>query len=88
MYPGSTDAPNGKVSALSLSWSPCLITISFQLRLLYECNPMAFLVEKAGGKALSAPNLRILDIQSTQIHQRAPIFLGSQMDVDEVISYL
>lgn len=59
-----------------------------QLRLLYECNPMAFLVEKAGGKALSAPNLRILDIQATDIHQRAPIFLGSQMDVDEVISFL
>ncbi|MEM9820027.1 MAG: class 1 fructose-bisphosphatase [Bacteroidota bacterium] len=47
-----------------------------KLRLLYECNPMAFLVEQAGGKA-SNGSQRILDIVPTELHQRTPIFAGS-----------
>ena len=47
-----------------------------KLRLLYECNPMAFLVEQAGGKA-SDGFKRILDIEPTEIHQRVPLFCGS-----------
>lgn len=56
-----------------------------KLRLLYECNPMAFVVEKAGGKAMVAPGQSILDIKPTNIHQRTPIFIGSVDDVDEIM---
>lgn len=59
-----------------------------KLRLLYECNPMAFVVEKAGGKASAGKNLEILDIQPTSIHQRSPIYLGSCLDVEEALSYI
>lgn len=59
-----------------------------KLRLLYECNPMAFVVEKAGGKASAGKNLEILDIQPTSIHQRSPIYLGSRLDVEEALSYI
>ncbi len=48
-----------------------------KLRLLYECNPMAFLAEQAGGKA-SDGYRRILEIKPTELHQRAPIFVGSK----------
>lgn len=47
-----------------------------KLRLLYECNPMAFLCEQAGGKA-SDGYQRILDIKPTELHQRVPFFCGS-----------
>ena len=57
-----------------------------KLRLLYECNPMAFIVEKAGGKAMAAPGRRILDIKPTKIHERTPIFIGSSEDVDEAMA--
>jgi len=50
---------------------------SGKLRLLYECNPLAFLVEQAGGKATDGYN-RILDIITTDIHQRVPYFVGSE----------
>lgn len=57
-----------------------------KLRIMYECNPMAYIVEKAGGKAMASPNLNILDIEPTDIHQRTPIFIGSNEDVDEIIA--
>ena len=47
-----------------------------KLRLLYECNPMAFIAEQAGGKA-SDGFFRILEIQPTSLHERAPFFCGS-----------
>ncbi len=47
-----------------------------KLRLLYECNPMAFIVEQAGGVASDGLN-RILDIEPTELHQRSSIFIGS-----------
>lgn len=59
-----------------------------KLRLMYEANPMAMLMEQAGGKALSAPDHRILDIQPTDIHQRVPVVLGSADEVDHVIGHL
>ena len=59
-----------------------------KLRLMYEANPMAMLMEQAGGKALAAPGLRILDVQPTAIHQRVPVILGSADEVDHVISKL
>ena len=59
-----------------------------KLRLMYEANPMAFLMEQAGGKALAAPEKRILDVQPTDIHQRVPVILGSADEVDHVVSKL
>jgi fructose-1,6-bisphosphatase I len=60
---------------------------SGKLRLLYECNPMAFIVEQAGGMATDGEK-RILEIVPTNIHQRAPIFIGSTEDVQEVMDYM
>jgi len=54
-----------------------------KLRLLYECNPMAFLAEAAGGKATDGTR-RILEIQPTSLHQRTPLVVGSADDVDYV----
>lgn len=51
-----------------------------KLRLMYECNPMAFIVEQAGGRA-SDGKKRMLEIQPTTLHQRVPIFIGSEEDV-------
>ena len=55
-----------------------------KLRLMYECNPMAFIIEKAGGLATTG-NQRVLDVVPTSIHQRVPIFIGSKLDVEDVI---
>ena len=52
-----------------------------KLRLLYECNPMAFLIEQAGGKATDGQQA-ILDIVPTEIHQRTPFYAGSSEMVD------
>ena len=54
-----------------------------KLRLMYEANPMALLVERAGGQATDGMT-RILDIQPTQLHQRVPVVLGSANEVEEV----
>ncbi len=51
-----------------------------KLRLMYEGNPMAFLVEQAGGRASNGKQ-RILDIQPKLLHQRTPLFIGSEEDV-------
>jgi fructose-1,6-bisphosphatase I len=55
-----------------------------KLRLLYECNPMAFIVTQAGGKATTG-TMDVLDVQPEAIHQRVPIFLGSSDDINDVI---
>ncbi|XP_005615849.1 fructose-1,6-bisphosphatase 1 isoform X1 [Canis lupus baileyi] len=55
-----------------------------KLRLLYECNPMAYIMEKAGGLATTGKEA-ILDIVPTDIHQRAPVILGSPEDVKEFL---
>jgi fructose-1,6-bisphosphatase I len=57
---------------------------SGKLRLLYECNPMAFIAEQAGGKA-STGSQRVLDVQPEKLHQRVPLFIGSSQMVDQVI---
>ncbi|HZR03729.1 MAG TPA: class 1 fructose-bisphosphatase [Burkholderiales bacterium] len=59
-----------------------------KLRLMYEANPMAMLIEQAGGKALAAPGQRILDVQPSDIHQRTPVILGSAEEVDAVVQKL
>ncbi|GAA4945710.1 class 1 fructose-bisphosphatase [Algibacter agarivorans] len=53
-----------------------------KLRLLYECNPIAFLTEQAGGKATDGFK-RIMDIQPTELHERVPIFCGSKKMVEK-----
>ena len=57
-----------------------------KLRLMYEANPMAFIVEQAGGAATDGQQ-RILDIQPEKLHQRVPVFLGSKNEVELVTSY-
>lgn len=60
---------------------------SGKLRLMYECNPLAWIVEQAGGIA-SDGNLRVLEIVPTSIHQRIPLFIGSQSLVKKAIYFL
>ena len=55
-----------------------------KLRLLYECNPMAFLIEQAGGIATTG-EIRVLDIQPTELHQRIPLIIGSKDMVKEAL---
>ncbi|MBK1680675.1 class 1 fructose-bisphosphatase [Rhodocyclus tenuis] len=57
-----------------------------KLRLLYEANPMAFIVEQAGGAA-SDGQQRILDIQPQRLHQRIPVVLGAKNEVATVVAY-
>jgi fructose-1,6-bisphosphatase I len=57
-----------------------------KLRLLYEANPMAFIVEQAGGLA-STGTERILDIEPEALHQRVPVVLGSRNEVEVIMSY-
>lgn len=52
-----------------------------KLRLMYEANPMAMIIEQAGGKAVAQGN-RILDIQPTGLHERTSVVLGSTDQVD------
>jgi fructose-1,6-bisphosphatase I len=59
-----------------------------KLRLMYEANPMAMIIEQAGGQALSGPGQRILEVPPTDIHQRVPVILGSSDEVELVINQL
>lgn len=58
-----------------------------KLRLLYECNPFAFIVEMAGGRATDGKQ-RILNIQPTELHQRTPFFVGSKNMMDELDTFI
>ena len=58
-----------------------------KLRLMYECNPFAFIAEVAGGKATDGKQ-RILDIQPSELHQRSPLFIGSKNMMDELEGYI
>jgi fructose-1,6-bisphosphatase I len=57
-----------------------------RLRLMYEANPMAFIIEQAGGAATDGRQ-RIMDIQPTQLHQRVGVVLGSKAEVERVTRY-
>jgi fructose-1,6-bisphosphatase I len=57
-----------------------------RLRLMYEANPMAFLVEQAGGAA-STGSQRMLDVKPSSLHQRVPVFLGSREEVAAALRY-
>jgi fructose-1,6-bisphosphatase I len=54
---------------------------------MYECNPFAFILEVAGGRATNGIQ-RILDIEPTHLHQRCPLFAGSKGMMDELETYL
>ncbi|HEU5052475.1 MAG TPA: class 1 fructose-bisphosphatase [Hanamia sp.] len=58
-----------------------------KLRLLYECNPLAYMIEVAGGKATDGTQ-RILDKVPTQLHERTPFFIGSLKMMEELEEYL
>lgn len=57
-----------------------------KLRLLYEANPMSFLIEQAGG-ASSTGDKRILEVMPTEIHQRVPVIMGSKEEVETCLTY-
>jgi len=59
-----------------------------KLRLLYECNPLAFIVEQAGGKAINTSLKRIMDMNPTELHQRTSIVIGSPDMVDEMKEFV
>jgi fructose-1,6-bisphosphatase I len=58
-----------------------------KLRLLYEANPLAWVVEQAGGRA-STGTMRILDVEAKQLHQRVPLFIGSADDVLDADAFI
>ena len=58
-----------------------------KLRLLYECNPMALIVEQAGGMATTGTE-RILDIESNNLHQRIPMMIGSYNMVNRILNFI
>jgi len=57
-----------------------------KLRLMYEANPMSFIVEQAGGMS-STGTERIMDVKSEGLHQRVPVVLGSKNEVERIIAY-
>ncbi|MCF7967154.1 MAG: class 1 fructose-bisphosphatase [Methylobacter tundripaludum] len=57
-----------------------------KLRIMYEANPMAFIIEQAGG-ACSTGRERILDIKPKALHQRVPVILGSKNEVERIVGY-
>lgn len=58
-----------------------------KLRLLYEANPLAFIVEQAGGAASTGEG-RIMEVVPGELHQRTPLIIGSRADVEEAVSFL
>jgi fructose-1,6-bisphosphatase I len=60
---------------------------SGKLRLLYECNPFAFIVERAGGMATNGTQ-RILELQPEKLHERTPLFIGSKTMMEELDTFL
>jgi fructose-1,6-bisphosphatase I len=59
-----------------------------KLRLLYECNPLAMIVEQAGGKAMNTYLKRILEVEPTELHQRSTVAIGSPAMVDELKAFI
>ena len=59
-----------------------------KLRLLYEANPMAFIIEQAGGMATKGDGNRIMDIKPVNIHERVPLFIGSRNMMIKALSFM
>jgi fructose-1,6-bisphosphatase I len=68
-------------------YPPTEKTPNGKLRLLYECNPMSFIVEQAGGMA-STGKMRVMEVTPTELHQRVPLFIGSKKMVEEAVAML
>lgn len=68
-------------------YPPTEKTPNGKLRLLYECNPMSFIVEQAGGKS-STGKMRVMEVVPNQLHQRVPLFIGSKQMVEQAIAML
>lgn len=64
------------------------VTPNGKLRLLYECNPIAFLAEQSGGAATDGYGNRILDIKPTKIHERVPFYIGSKDMVETAEKFM
>ena len=60
---------------------------SGKLRLMYECNPLSFIIEQAGGMATNGEK-RIMEIKPQAIHERTPIYIGSKRNVEKVLDFL
>jgi fructose-1,6-bisphosphatase I len=58
-----------------------------KLRLMYECNPLSFIIEQAGGIATDGYS-RIMELQPEAIHQQTPIYIGSKQNVQKVMDFL
>lgn len=58
-----------------------------KLRLMYECNPLSFIIEQAGGIAMDGSG-RIMEIQPNAIHERTPIYIGSKTNVEKAMEFL
>jgi len=61
---------------------------SGKLRLLYEAAPLAFIVEQAGGRAITGDGRDIMEIEPEDLHQRVPLIIGSKNDIDEAEAFL
>ena len=57
-----------------------------KLRLMYEANPMAMIVEQAGGAATNG-RIRIMDVRPEKLHERVPVFMGSKQEVERITKY-
>jgi fructose-1,6-bisphosphatase I len=57
-----------------------------KLRLMYEANPMSFLVEQAGGASINGTQT-IMDLQPTDLHERVSVMLGSKEEIDRLRQY-
>lgn len=67
-------------------YPPTAVSPNGKLRLLYECNALAYIIEQAGGLA-STGIQRVLDIQPVELHQRVPLFIGSKSMVEKIESF-
>ena len=61
---------------------------SGKLRLLYEAAPLAYIVEQAGGRAITGDGRDIMEIEPDELHQRVPLIIGSRYDIDEAEAFL
>jgi fructose-1,6-bisphosphatase I len=59
-----------------------------KLRLMYECNPLSFLMEQAGGTSINHEGKRIMEVPVNDIHQRSPIYMGSPKNIKELMDFL
>ena len=68
-------------------YPPTAKALNGKLRLMYEANPMAFLIEQAGGLAIDGPH-RILDKTPKTLHERTPLYIGSRQEVEILQGFL